>query len=87
MEAGEHSLASPLGVERYPDPLWVNIREAGILGMLGPSLGTGIGRADALLLTAVGPGLESDGEHHLPLTGSPFGWGRQVVGTESYKEL
>lgn len=55
--------------------------------MLGPSLGTGIGRADALLLAAVGPGLESDGEHHLPLTGSPVGWGRQVVGTESYKEL
>lgn len=47
-------LASPLGVECYPDPLWVNIREAGILGILEPSLGTRVGRTDALLLAAVG---------------------------------
>ena len=47
-------LASPLGVECYQDPLWVNIREAGILGILGPSLGTRIRRTGALLLAAVG---------------------------------
>lgn len=50
-------LASPLGVECSPDPLWVSVREAGISGILGPSLGTGIGGADAPRLAAVGPGL------------------------------
>lgn len=53
-------LASPLGVECSPDPLWVSIREAGISGILGPSLGIG---GDALRLAAVGPGWRRHPSH------------------------